>query len=148
MFNGRMNVLWWTILVIGSITISSMSHQLCTGFCSAFFCFSLQYGISSYGFMIYLLIFFRVASLALGQSYDCPSASEATLKDMTKLAQYPTTTKHNQAWTMYIILGMYCTQTQSPSYTRATPGTWPVMYKDSSMQYTAVTLGQHVTTAP
>ena len=30
----------------------------------------------------YLSIFFRVSSLALGQSYDCPSASEATLKDM------------------------------------------------------------------
>ena len=30
-------------------------------------------------------ISFRVASLALGQSYDCPSASEATLKDMDEL---------------------------------------------------------------
>ena len=29
-------------------------------------------------------ISFRVTSLALGQSYDCPSASEATLKDMAK----------------------------------------------------------------
>ena len=27
-------------------------------------------------------IFFRIAWLALGQSYDCPSGSEATLKDM------------------------------------------------------------------
>ena len=27
---------------------------------------------------------FRVSSLALGQSYDCPSANEATLKDMAK----------------------------------------------------------------
>ena len=27
-------------------------------------------------------ISFRVALMALGQSYDCPSASEATLKDM------------------------------------------------------------------
>ena len=27
---------------------------------------------------------FSVASLALGQSYDCPSACEATLKDMGK----------------------------------------------------------------
>ena len=31
---------------------------------------------------VYIPIYFRVASLALGQSYDCPSASEATLKDM------------------------------------------------------------------
>ena len=29
-----------------------------------------------------LPVSFWVASLALGQSYDCPSASEATLKDM------------------------------------------------------------------
>ena len=31
-----------------------------------------------------LPIFIRVTSLALEQSYDCPSASEATLKDMDK----------------------------------------------------------------
>ena len=31
-----------------------------------------------------LHISFRVTSLALGQSYDCPSANEATLKDMGK----------------------------------------------------------------
>ena len=36
--------------------------------------------------MLWLIlpISFRVASLAFGQSYDCPSASEATLKDMSK----------------------------------------------------------------
>ena len=32
-----------------------------------------------------VLIFSRVTSLALKQSYDCPSASEATLKGMGKL---------------------------------------------------------------
>ena len=32
----------------------------------------------------YQFIFSRVTSLALGQSYDCPSASEATQKDMNK----------------------------------------------------------------
>ena len=32
-----------------------------------------------------LPLFVRVASLALGQSYDCPSASEATLLDMSKI---------------------------------------------------------------
>ena len=31
-----------------------------------------------------LPISFRVTSRALGQSYDCPSASEVTLKDMGK----------------------------------------------------------------
>ena len=29
-------------------------------------------------------VFFRVSSLALGQSYDCPSASDVTLKNMSK----------------------------------------------------------------
>ena len=32
----------------------------------------------------YLRIFLRVASLALGQSYDCPRAIEATLKDISE----------------------------------------------------------------
>ena len=34
--------------------------------------------------LLILPICFRVASLALGKSYDCPSASEATLKNMAK----------------------------------------------------------------
>ena len=43
---------------------------------------------------IHLPISFRVVSLALGQSYDCPSASKATLKDMGKTDQYLNTAKH------------------------------------------------------
>ena len=35
-----------------------------------------------------LPISFKVTSLALGQSYDCPSASEVTLKNMDKLVTY------------------------------------------------------------
>ena len=46
--------------------------------------------------MITLHISFRVASLALGQSYDCPSASEGTLKDMDKSHQNFNTTKPNK----------------------------------------------------
>ena len=57
--------------------------------------------------VIHLLIFFRITSLALGQSYDCPSASEVILNNMGKTNSYQTTTKHNKAWTVYIILGMY-----------------------------------------
>ena len=54
-----------------------------------------------YGFVLAnLSIFFRVASLALGQSYDCPSASEATLKNMDIyitliLHEQKTKAKHN-----------------------------------------------------
>ena len=39
---------------------------------------------------------FRDASLALGQSYDCPSASEVTLKYMGQIGRYLTTTKHKR----------------------------------------------------
>ena len=38
-----------------------------------------------------------------GQSYDCPSTSEATLKDMGKMDNYWNTAKRNKAWTMCII---------------------------------------------
>ena len=55
-----------------------------------------------------LPISFRVASLALGQSYDCPSACEATLKDMGKIGMCQTTTKHYKAWTTCMIVGIYC----------------------------------------
>ena len=57
--------------------------------------------------MLSLPISFRVASLALGQSYDCPSASEVTLKDM-KTDWQQTTPKHNKARILCIFLGKYC----------------------------------------
>ena len=56
---------------------------------------------------------FRVASLVLGQSYDCPSASEATLKDMGKINWYQTTSKHNKGWTMWIFPGINYTLCES-----------------------------------
>ena len=58
-----------------------------------------------------LPISFRVASLALGQSYDCPSAREATLKDMDIIDQHPITAEHHKAHILHtyftLILGMY-----------------------------------------
>ena len=65
---------------------------------------------------MHISISFRVASLALGQSWDCPSASEATLKgmpvkvtlnDMVKIHLYHTTTKRNKVRNMCLIRGMY-----------------------------------------
>ena len=47
--------------------------------------------------VMYLPIFFRVASLALGQSFDCPSASEVTLKNMSKWPA-PNHKKSPQNW--------------------------------------------------
>ena len=47
-------------------------HTVCTLLCLGFECYTH---------------FFRIPSLALGQSYDCPSANEATLKKMGKLSQ-------------------------------------------------------------
>ena len=56
---------------------STILQELCRMFatCCAFFVVWCQ-PIST--------ILFRVVSLTLGQSYDCPSASETTLKDMGK----------------------------------------------------------------
>ena len=53
-------------------------------------------------------IFFRVASQALGQSYDCPSASEVTLKDMGNHDQCLNTTNHGHMWNMCIIFWKFC----------------------------------------
>ena len=44
---------------------------------------------------LYLPISFKITTLALGQSYDCPSASEVTLKDLVNIGWYLITTK---AW--------------------------------------------------
>ena len=43
---------------------------------------------------IHLPIFFWVTSLVLGQSYDCPSTSEVTLKNMGYINHYLITTKY------------------------------------------------------
>ena len=44
----------------------------------------LQIPVVLYG--LYIVLSFGVTSLVLGQSYDCPSASEVTLKDWGKLS--------------------------------------------------------------
>ena len=56
----------------------------------------------------YWLIFIRVASLALGQSYDSPSAIEVILKNMGTIGQYLTTTTHNIPQTVCLLFRMPC----------------------------------------
>ena len=51
-----------------------------------------------------------VASLALGQSYDCPSASEAILKDRGKIGQYKTQQSMNQVHLSWDVLYLLCSQ--------------------------------------
>ena len=54
---------------------------------------------------------FMVASLALWQSYDCPSAGEVILKNMGWIDRYLTKTNPNIAWTVHNfreILNVYC----------------------------------------
>ena len=60
-------------------------------------CFVLLwlYHHSQWIHVIYLPVFFRVTSLALGQSYDCPSASKVTLKDMDKIFEHSTSPQQN-----------------------------------------------------
>ena len=69
---------------VPSQTWYSISHDI---WCTVLFCYALccSYVIRYYSFFVVdLCVFFRVASLALGQSYDCPRAREATLKNMSK----------------------------------------------------------------
>ena len=84
----------------GYLMTYSLSHEICIQFCHAWFC--CHYVISSWRIVVvYLPISFRVTSLALGQSYDCPSISEVTLKNMGKI-------QHNKTWAICVFLGMYC----------------------------------------
>ena len=68
----------------------SISNDICTQFCCALFWLYLSSQLTQF---VYLPIFFSVVSLALGQSYDCPSASEWSLKNMGEIDQNPTLTK-------------------------------------------------------
>ena len=54
--------------------------------------------------LMYLLISFRVASLAQGQSYDCLCASEVTLNDMGNIHHYQFTIKHDKTWCVEYLL--------------------------------------------
>ena len=67
---------------------------------------------------VWLPICFRVASLDLGQSYDCPNASEATLMHIGKIVLCLTTSKHDIARTTCIFPGMYCITVKYPGYFR------------------------------
>ena len=77
------------------------------GFCFAVLC--CGYTLTDFPISI------RLTSLALRQSYDCPSASKATLMNMDKYfmwIHYERLHNHNKAKhnkTMCIFLGMYCT---------------------------------------
>ena len=88
----------------------SISHRLCTHFCCALFCCSCMINFW-YIYMIHFTISFRVTSLALGQSYDCPSASEVILKDMGKINEHQTTTH------IVITLGLTSIRHWSNSFT-------------------------------
>ena len=77
----------------------SISDEIGTWFCFALFCCGNSHGLMSY---FCSPISFRVASLALGQSYDCPSASEVILKDMGKIIQQQTITECTKVWTIWV----------------------------------------------
>ena len=82
-----------TCRTILSMFTCSKSHEICTQIYHTLFLIHH----STFIHVNYLSIFFRVASLALGQSYDCPRASEVTLNDMGKIKAYQTTSKHNSS---------------------------------------------------
>ena len=76
------------------ICICSISHEICTWFC--FTLFTCGYIIFWLNHVIHLPIFFKIVLLASGQSYNCPGTSEVTLKDIGKINDNQTTTKHEQ----------------------------------------------------
>ena len=90
---------------IGSwLAMYIISYKICTQFCYV----SLNCGwiLSSWWILMrYLPILFRVTSLALGQSLDCPSANEVTLRNMGKMDLYQMST-NSKVWTICIFLGM------------------------------------------
>ena len=73
----------------------------------------------------YLPIFFRVASLALGNLYECSNAREVTQKDMDEINCDLITTKYNKARTVSIILGAYCTRHDDVIKWKHFPRYWP-----------------------
>ena len=82
-------------------------HKIYMQFCCVFILVWLYYH-SRFIPVRNLPVFFKVASLAAaGQSSDCPTASEATLKDMGKIHWYQTMTKPNKAETMFKKFGLY-----------------------------------------
>ena len=85
----------YTSLIVWTVRPIKYALHICT-----FSCSTHEYG-SLKIHMMYLPIFFRVASLALGQSYDCPSASEATLQDMGLLSSTKPQHEHNSRETHY-----------------------------------------------
>ena len=44
----------------------------------------------------------------MGESHDCPSASQVTLENMDEMDHYLTKTKHNKAQSISVFLGMHC----------------------------------------
>ena len=78
--------------------ISHRSHKICTLFVLLYFAdVIVTYTCSSQWIrVIHLPISFRITSLALGQLYNCPSASEVIRKDMGENDLYHTKNKTQQ----------------------------------------------------
>ena len=88
------------------LTVTVYPKKYAHGFCFAVFC--CGYTLTDFP------ISFRLTSLALWQSNDCPSASKATLMNMDKYfmwIHYERMHNHNKAKhnkTVCIFLGIYC----------------------------------------
>ena len=99
---------WLSINVSNTRWWSHTYHELCSRFLVLFVVLLWLY----YQFLVIQVIdipmLFRVNSLALGQSYDCPSASETTLNNVGKIEHHQITTKHSRLQIVCIILGLYC----------------------------------------
>ena len=76
--------LWcWDMESVCGLLIYITSQNVCTQFRYGLYVVVILSIVADF-YTIFLPISFRVASPALGQSYNCPSSSEATLNDMGK----------------------------------------------------------------
>ena len=87
----------------------SKSPQSTSKMRTIWLCFVLLWSNISCGYMVYCPISIRVTSLALGQSYDCPSTSKVIPKEMAKIARciWRTLTKHDKAWMVCITVTVH-----------------------------------------
>ena len=92
----------------------------------------------------------RLCSLALGQSYDCPSASEQSLNDKCIMNRYQTSTLHNIAGNVRIIPGgrtVYAVCIQHRLFQRSTLGSSSRDQSGASRDYGTVYIQPYLLTS-
>ena len=99
------NILCWVILVFVFSLYCVGKTVLCLSYTNEI----LESWIFVVIFNWSLSILFIIVSVSLLQSYDGPSVSEVTLRNMGKIDKYLITAKHYKARTLWLVVRLYCT---------------------------------------